>query len=229
MSEINVLSTKQRIVVDPASYSVSVISTGLPGPPGPTGNAVQRLTISQRNALTGADLYRGLMIFNIDTGGVEVYYGTVTGWRAPWNTAWGLAATATQIGGTSPSISTITDVPGLGVTFNHVVGRRYRAHTQLLMATSAPNLTPHLIIRDAANAVLFDWWNLSQQNGTIFPASVFYTPNTGTASTLKVAISTTGGTVQSFEAAGGPSARLVIDDIGPIGNAPAHNYISIRR
>jgi hypothetical protein len=35
MSEINVISTTQKIIVDPASYSVSVIYTGPAGPTGP--------------------------------------------------------------------------------------------------------------------------------------------------------------------------------------------------
>jgi hypothetical protein len=37
MSEINVISTTQKIIVDPASYSVSVIYTGPAGPAGPPG------------------------------------------------------------------------------------------------------------------------------------------------------------------------------------------------
>lgn len=38
MSEINVISTTQRLIVDPASYSVSIIQTGPMGPAGPKGD-----------------------------------------------------------------------------------------------------------------------------------------------------------------------------------------------
>jgi hypothetical protein len=37
MSEINTTSRSQKIVVDPASYAVSILYGGPPGPPGPIG------------------------------------------------------------------------------------------------------------------------------------------------------------------------------------------------
>lgn len=37
MTEVNTTSRTQRIIVDPASYAVSIIYAGAPGPPGPAG------------------------------------------------------------------------------------------------------------------------------------------------------------------------------------------------
>lgn len=37
MTEINTESKTQKIIVDPASYAVSIIYAGAPGPPGPQG------------------------------------------------------------------------------------------------------------------------------------------------------------------------------------------------
>jgi hypothetical protein len=39
MPEVNATSRMQRIIVDPASYAVSIVYAGHPGPPGPTGPA----------------------------------------------------------------------------------------------------------------------------------------------------------------------------------------------
>lgn len=37
MSDINVRSSTQKIIVDPASSSVAIVNAGPPGPGGPTG------------------------------------------------------------------------------------------------------------------------------------------------------------------------------------------------
>jgi hypothetical protein len=61
MSSVNVTSTTQRIVVDPASSTVSVISAGPMGPAGPSGGGnvnsaditdIVKLTQAAYNALS---------------------------------------------------------------------------------------------------------------------------------------------------------------------------------
>lgn len=68
MGEINVTSTKQKIIVDPASYSVSIIYTGvpkpIPGPPAPsTPLGLTIATYSEVNDVnvSSAGLYDVLM------------------------------------------------------------------------------------------------------------------------------------------------------------------------
>lgn len=222
MSEINVSSTKQKIIVDTASYSVSVISTGLPGPPGPPGNAVQSLTIAQRNALTGADLYRGLMIFNIDTGGVEVYYGTTTGWRPPWNTAWGVIGSVSATGTPIVGITALADLAGAIIAFTALANRYYVATSYVQYTNSAGSpVLQNLVITNSVNAVIgrSNVSNYFTAGGNTASMSVISQPFTLTgAQTIKTRFGQGGADAATYTVYG---AYIALADAGPNGNAPA--------
>jgi hypothetical protein len=95
MSEINVVQKTQRIVVDPASSSIAVISAGPPGPAGPLDAASVTLLDGKVDEYTGTGSPNGVLTAPIGSqyvntaataGQVLVYIKTTnvgnTGWLA---------------------------------------------------------------------------------------------------------------------------------------------------
>jgi hypothetical protein len=73
----------------------------------------------------------------------------------PWNMPWGVLGHVT----TSPgqTITTVTDVTGVTVTFNAVSGRRYKTTLNLEFYNTVANSLTEIFLCDAANSPLRGW------------------------------------------------------------------------
>ena len=73
----------------------------------------------------------------------------------PWNMPWGVLGHVT----TSPgqTITTVTDVTGVTVTFNAVSGRRYKTTLNLEFYNTVANSLTDIFLCDAANSSLRGW------------------------------------------------------------------------
>lgn len=94
------------------------------------------------------------MAYETDTGNLIQYQSALTGWTAPWNTAWGritsVIKTANQTG-----ISAETDISGVNVSFTAIAHRRYRVtcvFNLLTQATAAGTLTGSIYTGASGNA-----------------------------------------------------------------------------
>lgn len=193
------------------------------GPPGPVGTGVTLLTTAQRNALSGGNLYRGLTIFNTDTGGIEVYYGATTGWRPPWNTSWGVQGTPVARTTAQTGISAEVDLTGMTVTWTALAGRYYTANASLRMTSSTVSTIGGLYLADSANTHIDEEsYAIAAANATT-QYMIQAGGLTGLAGSITYklrAASLGGGTIDTLPAAVRP-ARFWVEDIGPNGNAPA--------
>jgi hypothetical protein len=233
MSEVNVTYRTQRIIVNHASQSVSVISTGppgkdgvigvdgAPGPPGPTGP-------------TGPAGPPGAGTEEVFVGPndpiatdptIELWYDTddvaVMTDDMRWNTAWGLVGKA-EIVATTAGIGAIADIPGLSVTFNAVAGRDYlvKGYAMVFQQTTA-GIT-ELRLTNVANV---QWqacaFSLAASAYSEFVIEKIVSGLAAGPQTFKLRGVTTAGTMITQNTANSPAFICVID-VGPtVGAVPA--------
>jgi hypothetical protein len=129
MTNIKVNSQTQKIIVNPATSSVSVINAGPMGPGGVGGGSGgggsgSFYLVNSTDVIPSPEL--GAVRFNKDKHEFLTFYGSVTGWRPPWTQPWGEVGTA-HATADQTAITTLTDVTGLTVTFTvPTENRRYR-------------------------------------------------------------------------------------------------------
>jgi hypothetical protein len=97
----------------------------------------------------------GQKIFETDTGAELTYQSVATGFTPPWNTAWGVTATAVVNTNQTVSTAAFADVAGLTVTFGATTNRLYETtvdvgYAQQNVAANASQVA----ICNAANTVL---------------------------------------------------------------------------
>lgn len=191
------------------------------------GSGLPVLTTAARNALSGGSLYRGLTIFNSDTGAVEVYYGATTSWRPPWNTPWGEVPSGyveASTNGTANAVVTgsETDLAGLTVTVSPIANRKLRITGAAWFGsiTIAGNVSARLF--EAGSAVDDNPMLTLGVGGVVGARFVYHSVAPGGSVIYKLRAGIVGG--------GGTATRIgqvwersfvLVEDIGPSGNAPA--------
>lgn len=185
----------------------------------PLNQSVAPLTTTQRNALSGGALYRGRTIFNTDTGSIEVYYGSTTGWCPPWNTAWGKiyhATRASAVTGTA-SETLIQQSSSLSTLINRSYRISYRSSINI---TNSPNPVS-VLTRVGGTSIDTIYIYVASVNRKMYYIATIYNPTSSASRTFDVAFPAGLTTVTDNDQALATVAALLIEDIGPNGNAPA--------
>lgn len=181
------------------------------------------VTTAARDALAGADLWRGRVVFNSDTGALEVYYGATTLWRPPWNTPWGaIGAPAVSAGSPITSGATATNFL-TGNAFTALALRNYVVTATLMLTGSVAGDVFGVEVRDGgtAGAVLA----IAQRVTSIVGATQIYSHRsrpftlTSASHTPWIVVTRLSGT-GTMQQVGGEMA-VWIEDVGPSANAPA--------
>lgn len=137
MSEINVVSKTQRIVVDPFSSSVSIINAGPQGPvgargpigpPGP-GQPDEYVRADGTVPMTGA-----LVVPNasLDTHALNRLYADGRYLGVATKYAKGQVAYAQVVANVTLNTAALTDIAGLSITFTCEANRRYRVKAKVI-------------------------------------------------------------------------------------------------
>jgi ribosomal protein S11 len=154
--------------------------------------------------------YEGQVIYETDTDRVLVWNGSA--WYANWNTAWGTVGHVT----TSPNqtVTTVTDMTGVTVTFTAVSGRRYKSTIQLEMYNQNANSLVDIALADAASSNLRGWTVQMKDSGLQTPFSFTWVESSLSGSVTRKVRFGRGfgntGNVISFS-----SQQLTVEDIGP--------------
>lgn len=172
--------------------------------------------ITCRSTTRPTNVSKGQVIFETDTGSVLVWYGATTGWKPPWNTAWGhvgSAAVTTDNGG----ITSLVDLAGLSVTFTAVAGRRYKITLDAYLNSSAGGDISSLVIANGGGTQL-------QSSQAYMPATgvsvrqvamVTATPGAGSTTYKARASRAIGSGTLALAAGATYPAVIVVEDIGP--------------
>lgn len=113
---------------------IALLAAGVDAMPG-----IALKTYAEINALTGAALWEGRLVYQTNTGpnrpnqGIYEWNGLY--WGLPWHMQWGLIAEA--YGGTTGTVTSQTDVTGLTVTFIAAPHRRYVFKVQCRVSKSS--------------------------------------------------------------------------------------------
>ncbi len=133
-----------------------------------------------------------------------------------WNSAWGVVAYSYATGG-DPGFTAVSDIPGCSVTFNPVVGRRYRTIGTAMFGQTTTSIC-ELAITDGANTML-------QQHGAAANAYHNYAVqfvesfSTTTAVTRKLRADPGGSGTLTVVNSFSRTAWIVVEDIGPVTKA----------
>jgi hypothetical protein len=183
--------------------------------------AVMRFASASARASVVTSPERGMTTFLADTGAEEVYYGSTTGWRPAWNRAWGqigyVEVTTGQTGITSQA-----DVTSLTLTWAALANRRYRITGKIEVTPTAADGAYNMVLTDAANTEVQRTTDacLTTSSRTAILLGC-YTYSAGSI-TRKLRLAKIGGTGSlSIEASTAHPAFLLVEDIGPTGNAPS--------
>lgn len=177
-------------------------------------------TTAQRDALAGANLWRGRIIFNSDTGAVEAYYGATTGWKPPWNVAWGEVVKTTN-SATTAGITAYTDVAA--AAFTAVANRRYKITFigNGTIVTATANVAA--AITDNTPTIIQTQPQGTLAAGGFWPWFVMCEVNPSAGSITyrgRVAVLAGGGSI-TLTGTATQLHYLLVEDMGPNGNAPA--------
>lgn len=165
----------------------------------------------------------GQVICETDTGNVLVWYGNTTGWRPPWNTAWGQVGSAVNSSyDQTGSGTTLIDVPSVAFAAAEVSGRRYRVMASAdVYSTGGGDAVQISVVRSATvicralSAPL-----VATQSGNVTCLGIYTAVATGSATwKLQFARGTGGGVPHTIAIPGVPTT-LILEDIGPA-TAPA--------
>lgn len=164
---------------------------------------------------------KGDTIYETDTGLLLVYYGATTGWQRPWGMPWGHIASDESPTSDQGSITTLTDITGVSVTFTAVASRYYKV---TLWVPSIFQVTGGAITLQIANSA-----NTNQKQSLINPTGVsnvntaphvlhFGTFSAGSL-TLKGRVSAS--SAATLDHAAGQTTLLLVEDCGPASTVPS--------
>ena len=169
------------------------------------------------------NLFRGMRIFETDTGNEYVYYGATTTWQRPWVHPWGpwssASASADQSG-----ISSLTDLTSLSCTFTAVANRRYQIDASIHVTGSTVGNAYDIRICDGSGALIAGGNMRCRVDDTTIAFgrnwSTSWIPGAGSVTAkLRAQIASGAGTVTISNATF--SGLITVTDIGPTGSAPA--------
>ncbi len=124
--------------------------------------------------------------------------------------------------GNQTSITTVTDISGLSITYTFPGGRLYSIHAHIGEIQVGADTTVILLLRDGGSGTICRMYEetINNVDFTSINASYFYTPSAG-SSTLKLSIAATGGgspildVLCSSEPSAPGEAKFWIVDEGP--------------
>lgn len=170
----------------------------------------------------------GTMSYLTDTGSFEVYYGATTGWRRPWSIPWGLV---TPSSGSNPAslttnqatITTVTDITNLSVTWSALSTRQYRVVLQVQAISSVLDDLMQVLITDSSNNIkAASTVPIRSTNYAVGVQAVGIFSGLSGTTTLKGRVLRQAGTGSGAIYAGATYPSIMfVEDIGPSGNAPA--------
>ncbi len=125
--------------------------------------------------------------------------------------------------GNQTSISSVTDISGLSITYTFPGSRRYRISghlPQIQTSGTYPNNQFIIRLRDGGSGTIADMWDQSNQDAewTSVNFVYMYAPSSGSA-TLKLTAVPIGSTALDINCSSPPStpgpAHFMIEDMGP--------------
>lgn len=159
----------------------------------------------------------GRVIYETDTGYILVYVGATSTWQPPWSVAWGSVgkAQATAVQG---SITTVTDITSLSVTFTAVANRLYRTSVTIPSRNSAAANQNIFSITDSVPTTLSSGGSLVSAAANTTEQVNFFLYETGLTGSItrKVRGQATAGTA-AVQASSTNPAQIIVEDIGPNG------------
>lgn len=120
---------------------------------------ISTFTYAQINALAGADLWIGRVVWQSDTGSARPLPGAYeydgADWRLPWNMPWGELDRVESSTLSESFASTIFDITGMTLTYDFVANRKVeiRARVGLAVQSALPGLAK-VSITDGSNNVI---------------------------------------------------------------------------
>lgn len=154
--------------------------------------------------------FEGQYIYETDTDKTLFWNGSA--WYPNWNTAWGVVGHVT----TSPNqtVTSVTDMTGVTVSFTAVSGRRYKTTIQLEMYNQNANSLVDIGLADASSSNLRGWTVQMKDAGLQTPFSFTWVEGSLSGSVTRKVRFGRGfgntGNVISFS-----SQQLTVEDIGP--------------
>jgi len=154
--------------------------------------------------------FEGQMIYETDTDRVLVWNGSA--WYANWNTAWGVVGHVSSAPG--QTVTTVTDMTGITVTFTAVSGRRYISTLALEMYNQNANSLVDIQLANAASSAVRGWTVQMKDGGLQTPFTLIWSESGLSGSTTRKVRFGRGfgntGNVSSFG-----FQQLTVQDIGP--------------
>ncbi|CAB4176473.1 hypothetical protein UFOVP978_35 [uncultured Caudovirales phage] len=173
--------------------------------------------------LPAANLLRGSMTYNTTTDALQIYTTNTTGWRPPWNLAWGTLAykeVNTSLGPFGTSVGEISSA--LRCAFTPAANRTLRITIggSFINASSGVGATIDIYNVQSSPVVLAEGRVLAD-NSTFastyqsFQGTTIITTSANSAVTYTPYIATSSGTVTIVSPFGVQPVFLLIEDIGP--------------
>ena len=154
--------------------------------------------------------YEGQMIYETDTDRVLVWNGSA--WYPNWNTAWGVVGHVTTAPG--QTVTTVTDMTGVTVSFTAVPGRRYKSTIQLEMYNQNANSLVDIGLADASSSNVRGWTVQMKDSGLQTPFLFTWVEGSLSGSvTRKVRFGRGFGNTGNVISFG--FQQLTVEDIGP--------------
>jgi hypothetical protein len=173
-----------------------------------------------------ASPYRGMAIFETDTGNVLVYYGATTGWQKPWNQPWGAIYYAQRTSDIAGIGTGGFDVTTSTAPFTAVANRRYKITTSGRVGNNSSSANVFVSIRDGSsdlkvNSIAMETGGAGFQDHYEFSIVNSASLTAGTRD-YKTRITTSAGTVSLLAGSSYP-CFMAVEDLGPLPstNAPS--------
>lgn len=165
-----------------------------------------------------SNLYRGMTIWESDTGKTYVYYGATSTWLPPWEQPWGFVTDTSQLSNGATSGTTSLAV-GQTSSFTVPANRRIRIEGNIVesFGDTANDTFQWGLNIDGGSSLRTFSFDIIGVNRYLPPGKIqqFWTSTSG-AHTARVTVVRTGGT-GTFT----PRIYLSVFDDGPAGNAPS--------
>jgi hypothetical protein len=147
-----------------------------------------------------------------------VYYGTTTGWKPPWNQAWGYENQTTLATSFTQNSTSTFDVTGMSVTFTATSNRRYKISAFMPAIERVNGVATAFCLFNGASELqlcIVDGSNPGTFN-VLAPAHLVKIQTfTAGSVTLKCSVRSVGGSGSMSVHARGGTPSLIVEDIGP--------------
>lgn len=180
-----------------------------------------------------ASPYVGQAIYETDTDRLLFYYGATSGWRPPWNQAWGtVPATAGGEGGwgkvssgtnQGSIVGTLVDLTNFTISFDALLNRLYMVQWFGAFTTTVAGDAVNVVLEVGGVGTFQSTIVAMPAASTNYGASIGYIGNASPGSTLwKIrAQRITGSGTLTMSASASKLSTMAIIDMGPYGSAPS--------